>query len=60
MSLDLAHNNRVRPALVLEILCQLGVLSSKEEQALASLGPERPVKNQRGIVTGRSRPIFQL
>ena len=60
MSLDLAHNNRVRPALVLEILCQLGVLSSKQEQALASFGPERSVKNHRGIVTGRSRPVFEL
>jgi len=60
MSLDLAHNNRVRPALTLEILRQLGALSSKQEQALASFGPERPVKNHQGIVTGRSRPIFQL
>ena len=60
MSLDLAHNNRVRPALILEILHQLGALSSKEKQALASFGPERPVKNHRGIVTGRSRPVFQL
>lgn len=60
MSLDLAHNNRVRPALTLEILRQLGALSSKQERALASFGPERPVKNHQGIVTGRSRPIFQL
>ena len=60
ISLDLAHNNRVRPALVLEILRQLGALSSKQEQALALFGPERPVKNHRGIVTGWSRPVFQL
>ena len=60
MSLDLTHNNRVRPALTLEILHQLGALSSRQEQALASFGPERPVKNHRGIVTGRSRPVFEL
>ncbi|MGZ9221178.1 MAG: asparaginase [Anaerolineales bacterium] len=60
MSLDLAHSNRVRPALTLEILHQLGALSSKQEQALASFGPEVPVKNHRGIVTGRSRPVFEL
>jgi L-asparaginase II len=60
MSLDLAHNNRVRPALVFEILRQLGALSSKQEQALASFGPERPVKNHRGLITGRSRPVFRL
>jgi len=60
MSLDLAHGNRVRPALTLEILHQLGALSLKQEQALASFGPEVPVKNHRGIVTGRSRPVFEL
>jgi len=60
MSLDLAHHNRVRPALTLEILSQLGALSSKQKQAMASFGPERPVKNHQGIVTGRSRPVFEL
>jgi L-asparaginase II len=60
MSLELAHSNRVRPAVTLEILCQLGALSSAQQQALASFGPERPVKNHRGIVTGRSRPVFEL
>jgi L-asparaginase II len=60
MSLDLAHNNRVRPAVTLEILRQLGALSSKQEQALASFGPERPIKNHRGIVTGLSHPVFEL
>ena len=60
MSLDLAHNNRVRPAATLEILHQLGALSSKQKQALASFGPAMPVRNHRGIVTGRSRPVFKL
>jgi L-asparaginase II len=60
MSIDLAHTNRVRPAVTLEILHQLGALSSKQEQALASFGPERAVKNHRDIVTGRSRPVFEF
>jgi L-asparaginase II len=60
MSLDLAHNNRVRPAVILEILRQLGALSSKQQQALAAFGPEKSVKNHRGIVTGKSRPVFEI
>lgn len=59
-ALDLVHSPRVRPAVTLEILRQLGVLSSEQEQALASFGPGLPVKNHRGIVTGQSRPIFEL
>jgi len=60
MSLELVHSARVRPAVTLEILNQLEVLSSKQEQALASFGPAKPVKNHRGIVTGQSRPVFEL
>jgi L-asparaginase II len=60
MSLDLAHRPRVRPAVALEILRQLGVLSSEQEQALALFGPVKPVKNHRGIATGQSRPVFEL
>jgi L-asparaginase II len=59
-SLDLVHVNRVRPAVTLEILRQIGVLSSKQEQTLAGFGPVKPVQNHRGIVTGQSRPIFEL
>jgi L-asparaginase II len=59
-SLDLVHSTRVRPAVTLEILHQLGALSSEQEQALASFGPVLPVKNHRGIITGQSRPIFEL
>jgi L-asparaginase II len=59
-SLELIHMPRVRPAVTLEILHQLGVLSSKQEQALASFGPVLPIKNHRGIITGQSRPIFEL
>jgi L-asparaginase II len=59
-SLDLVHTTRVRPAVTLEILHQLGALSSAQAQALGSFGPGLPVKNHRGIVTGQSRPIFEL
>jgi L-asparaginase II len=56
----LESTNRVRPAVVVEILRQLGVLSSKQEQALAAFGPEKPIANHRGLVTGTSRPTFRL
>jgi len=57
---DLTFSNRVRPAVTLEILRQLGALSSKQEQALAGFGPVKQIKNHRGIVTGQSRPVFEL
>jgi L-asparaginase II len=57
---NLESHNRVRPAVAIEILRQLGALSSKQEQALVKFGPVSPVKNLRGIVTGQSRPIFEL
>jgi L-asparaginase II len=59
-SLDLVHTTRVRPAAALEILSQLGALSSQQKQALASFGPVLPVRNHRGIITGQSRPVFEL
>jgi L-asparaginase II len=57
---NLMSSNRVRPAVVIEILRQLGVLSSKQEQALAGFGPVKSIQNHREIVTGQSRPIFKL
>jgi L-asparaginase II len=60
MSLDLVSSSRARPAVTVEILRRLGALSSKQEQVLAGFGPVRPVKNHRGIVTGQSRPVFEL
>ena len=60
MSLKLETRNRVRPAVTLEILRQLGAVSSKQEQALASFGPVSSIQNHRGIHTGQSRPIFEL
>jgi L-asparaginase II len=59
-SLDLIHTTRVRPAITLEILHQLGALSSEQERSLASFGPVLPVKNHRGLITGQSRPSFEL
>lgn len=59
-ALDLTSSNRVRPAVTLEVLHQLGALSSEQGRALAAFGPEKSIKNHRGIVTGQSRPVFKL
>lgn len=59
-ALDLTHRARVRPAVTLEILCQLGVLSSVQQQALAAFGPLKSIENHRGLVTGEARPVFKL
>ncbi len=53
-------HNRVRPAMALEILKQLGYVSEKELEALAEFGPVRPVTNARKIVVGESHPAFSL
>jgi len=60
MADDLTFHNRVRPAVTVEILRQLGALSSKQEQALAGFGPVKKITNHRGLVTGQSRPVFEL
>lgn len=59
-ALDLTHSARVRPAVTLEVLCQVGGLSSEQQQALAGFGPVKSIHNHRGIVTGQSRPMFKL
>jgi L-asparaginase II len=59
MDMNLVHSTRVRPAVTLEILHQLAALSSEQEQALASFGPVKPIKNHRGMITGKSRPVFK-
>jgi L-asparaginase II len=59
-ALDLSHSTRVRPAVALEILRQLGALSSTQADALASFGPVTQIKNHRGLVTGQARPVFKL
>ncbi len=60
MALDLAHSTRVRPAVALEVLRQLGALSSEQQESLAAFGPVKPIQNHRGIITGRSCPVFML
>jgi L-asparaginase II len=60
MGSDLESTNRVRPAVTLEILRQLGALSSTQARALAAFGPEKSITNHRGIVTGKSYPRFKL
>ena len=57
---DLTFSNRVRPAVTVEILRQLGALSSEQGQALAPFGPVKEIKNHKGLVTGQYRPVFEL
>lgn len=51
---------RVRPAVTLEILRQLGALDEMQLKQLTAFGPRLPVKNHREIVVGESRPVFTL
>ena len=60
MGEDLATHNRVRPAVTLEILRQLGALNDSQMKQLAEFGPTLPIKNHREIVVGESRPAFKL
>ena len=60
MAMNLESSNRVRPAVMLEALRQIGAISSKQEQALAEFGPVKSIQNHRGIVTGQARPVFEL
>jgi len=53
--------NRVRPAVALEILGQMGYITEKEMEFLAAdFGPIKPVTNWRKIAVGHSRPSFTL
>jgi L-asparaginase II len=53
--------NRVRPAVALEILRQMGYISEKElEMLVADFGPVKPVTNWRKLVVGEARPAFTL
>ncbi|HUH98085.1 MAG TPA: asparaginase [Anaerolineales bacterium] len=60
MGEDLATHNRVRPAVTMAILQQLGALDDSQMKKLAGFGPTLPIKNHRGIVVGESRPVFTL
>ncbi len=52
--------NRVRPAVTLEILRQIGALTDAQMKELTDFGPTLPIKNHRGIVVGESRTVFEL
>ena len=53
-------SSRVRPAVALEILRQMGYLTDKELEALAEFGPVKPVTNWRKLLVGEGRPAFAL
>ena len=57
---SLERSTRVRPAVMLEVLRQLGALNSEQMQSLAGFGPVKEIRNHREIVTGRSHPVFKL
>lgn len=54
------QRGRVRQAIILEALRQLGIMTSKDEQALADMGPGFNLYNWRKILIGKAYPIFQL
>lgn len=51
---------KARPAAAMEVLNQLGALSSEESAALAEFGPTFAIQNWRSLVVGRAEPIFKL
>lgn len=52
--------SRVRPAVALEILRQLGALTETDREQLAEFGPELPVYNWRRLLVGHGQPCFEL
>jgi L-asparaginase II len=52
--------SRARPAVTLEVLRQLGALSSSELGLLSEFGPTSPVHNWRKLVVGQAHPSFEL
>ena len=51
---------RVRPAIVLEVLRQLGALEAVEAVRLAECGPIFPLHNWQKLAVGQARPCFNL
>lgn len=51
---------RAVSAVSLEVLRQLGVLSTGELTTLETFGPKRAVENWRKLVVGEMRPVFKL
>ncbi|MEA3441103.1 MAG: asparaginase [Chloroflexota bacterium] len=54
------YRKKVRPAVVLEVLRQMGALSEEDLAALDAYGPHFPVVNHRDILVGEGRPCFSL
>ncbi|MFN2113122.1 MAG: asparaginase [Anaerolineales bacterium] len=54
------QGKRARRAVTLEILRQLGVLSTQELGGLTDLGPVQTYRNQCEIAIGEGKPCFQL
>ena len=54
------QKNRVRPALSLEILKQIHILTEKELESLSDFGPVLSLKNWRNLLVGESRPACIL
>lgn len=50
----------VRPAVTVEILRQLGVLTDEEQAALVEYGPKFLIYNWRKLLAGEGRPCFTL
>ena len=57
---DFHPYTRVRPAVTLEILKQLGALTEAQLNELSDFGPVKPITNHRCIIVGESRPAFSL
>ena len=53
-------NNRARPAVMLEVLRQLGLPPADDPESLAAFGPSIAIKNWRDITIGEGRPSFTL
>lgn len=54
------REGNVRPAVALDVLQTLGVITEKELAALEEFGPAKPVHNWRKIVVGESHPLVRL
>lgn len=52
--------SRIRSAVSLEVLRQLGALGPSELDALAAYGPGFPIHNWRKLVVGTGYPVFEL
>ncbi len=57
---DGSFRNRVRPAMALEILDQMGYVTQAELESLAEFGPVRSVTNVRKTIVGEIHPAFTL